>query len=58
MSSQEESTTQRGWEATIRLMKKMKIPVTKQNFLDLEYMGNPPKHMTPEQKDQLPPQWR
>ena len=59
MSSQEESAPHRGsWQGMLDLMEHLKIPVTRENFLDLEYFGSPPKELSPEQEEDLPPSLR
>ena len=58
MEFEEMTDSQGDWQPTLRFMKKMGIPLTKQNFLDVLFMGDPPKHLSVEYDDQIPPQWR
>jgi hypothetical protein len=59
MKSQEESGPRHGsWKGMVDLMEHLKIPVTRENFLELEYFGNPPKQLSPEQEEELPPSLR
>ena len=43
-----------GWAATVRLMERLKIPVTRQSDLELAYAGELPE-WHPEPEEQLPP---
>ena len=59
MPSQEELETQAGpWEGLLGLMRKTRIPVTRENYLKLLHLGKAPKHLTPEQEEELPPELR
>lgn len=59
MISPAESGHHRGtWEGLLELMHYLKIPVTRENYLNLEFFGNPPHELTPEQEDELPPALR
>ena len=51
---QEGSTLQAGNNETIMFMKENKIPVTKQNYLDLVYGGNPPEELGAEEIQDIP----
>jgi len=51
---QGESTLQAGNNETIMFMKKNKIPVTRQNYLDLVYGGNPPEELGAEELLDIP----
>ena len=56
MKSQEESGPRHGsWKGMVDLMEHLKIPVTRENFLEMEYFGSPPKQLSPEQEEELPP---
>jgi hypothetical protein len=39
-------------------MKATNVPVNRENFLDLAFMGNPPKELSAEQEMDLPPALR
>lgn len=55
----EASGRQRGLgEALASLMKRTGVPLTREAFLDMEYHGNPPKHLTVEQELELPERFR
>ena len=41
-----------------RLMRKYGIPITRERYLYLNYMGRPPKQLDAEQEEELPPQLR
>ena len=59
MKRQEESNTHHGsWEGLVNLMKVAGVPVTREHFLNLAYMGHPPEQLTPEQEEELPPSLR
>jgi hypothetical protein len=59
MNSQEESGPRHGsWQGMVELMQHLKIPVTRENFLELEYFGKVPKELSPEQEEELPPSLR
>jgi len=59
MKSQAASETRHGMsKGMLDLMKRAGIPLTRENYLELEHMGNPPKHLTPEQESDLPSQFR
>ena len=59
MKSQAASEARRGMsKGMLDLMKRVGIPLTRENYLELEHLGRPPKHPTPEQESDLPPQFR
>src|SRR5271154_7109636 len=43
---------------TLELMKKRNIPLTRQNYLDIEYMGNPPEEIGGEIEAEIPQEIR
>jgi hypothetical protein len=43
---------------TVRLLKKLGIPVTRENYLHLAYAGTPPEPWTAEHEASLPPALR
>lgn len=51
MADQEEN-------GTIRAMKKAGIPLTRENYLNTAYMGNPPEEIGPEIEAMLPEEFR
>jgi hypothetical protein len=36
------------------LMKAAKVPATPTNFMNLSHLGNPPKTISPEERDEIP----
>src|SRR5579885_1981883 len=49
------------WKKTLFLKKKMKqdkIPLTRKNYLELAYFGNPPDELSAEEEAELPEQFR
>jgi hypothetical protein len=38
----------------VRIMRRHGIPVTRENYLDLAYMGQPPEELGPEEESELP----
>ena len=59
MNAQAESGRPHGNGAGIKkLMKRMGIPLTRRNFLELEFMGEVPEHLSAEQEMHLPAQFR
>jgi hypothetical protein len=42
----------------VDLMTKYKIPLTRQNYLDLAYFGDVPKELSAEQELELPERFR
>ena len=53
------SAPQRGLqEALVSLMRRTGVPLTREAFLDLEFHGKPPEHLTVEQEMELPAQFR
>jgi hypothetical protein len=39
-------------------MKQSKIPMTRENYLELAYLGNPPEKLDAEQEAELPEQFQ
>ena len=39
---------------TLELMKKLKVPLTRENYLHIEYMGNPPDEIGGEIEAEIP----
>jgi len=39
-------------------MKKMEVPLTRENYLQFAYFGTPPKRLGPEEERELPNQFR
>ena len=60
LNEQVESTPQAGnnYNPVIEAMKKYRIPLTRENYLELAYMGEPPKELTAEEELELPEQLR
>lgn len=56
LNEQGGSTPQVGndYNPVVEAMKKYNIPITRENYLDLAYMGEPPKELTAEQELELP----
>lgn len=49
------SVPQRGLqEALVSLMQRAGVPLTREAYLDLEFHGNPPEHLTAEQEMDMP----
>lgn len=44
--------------AIIEKLKKEGLPVTRENYLQFAYLGNPPEHLTAEEEDALPTQFQ
>lgn len=45
-------------DAVIEKMKKESIPLTRENYLQFAYMGNPPEKLTAEEEDALPAEFQ
>ena len=60
LNEQAESIPQAGnnYNPVIEAMKKYKIPMTRENYLDLAYMGEPPEELSAEEELELPEQLR
>lgn len=60
LNEQGELTPQAGnnYNPVIEAMKKYKIPITRENYLDLAYMGEPPEELSAEEELELPEQLR
>lgn len=43
---------------TLEYMKKNNVPLTRENYLDYAYLGNPPEALDAEEEAQLPEQFR
>jgi len=52
--SLEESTPQAGNDEFIAIMKRDGIPLTRENYLELVYAGNPPETLSAEEEEDLP----
>jgi hypothetical protein len=39
---------------TLEYMKKQGVPLTRENYLDYAYLGNPPQELGPEEEAQIP----
>jgi hypothetical protein len=49
-------TTTKHSDPLVRLMKRFGIPVTREDYLELAYMGEVPKELSAEQEAELPPE--
>ena len=49
-----ESTPQRGTDPLERLMNRLGVPVTRQSYLDLAYLGRPPAELSAEEEANIP----
>ena len=45
-------------DAILDMMKQNNVPLTRDNYLALAYMGNPPARLSAEEEFQLPNQFR
>ena len=45
-------------DGLLKLMRHFNIPITREDYLNLAYMGEPPAALTPEQEEELPPELR
>jgi hypothetical protein len=45
-------------DAILEMMKRHNIPESRENYLALAYMGNPPQRLSAEEEFQLPNQFR
>ena len=54
VNSQGASIPQRGTDPLERLMKRFKVPVTRQSYLDLAYLGRPPAELSAEEEANIP----
>ena len=50
----EESSPQVGSDSFMRIMKRDGIPLTRENYIDFVYAGNPPEELSAEEEAQLP----
>lgn len=41
-------------EGLVGLMHRLKIPVSRESYLDLAHLGSPPKELSPEEEQDLP----
>jgi len=55
MNSPAGSETQHG---LLALMKRTGVPLTREHYLNLLFMGHPPKELSAEEEADLPPQFR
>ena len=44
------------YQPIIDLMKKLDIPITRQNFIDVNWFGEPPEKWDAEAESQIPPE--
>jgi hypothetical protein len=58
LSSEQEAELirQAGTDPVVETLKHLKIPLTRENYLDLAYMGNPPEVLSAEEEAELPPE--
>ena len=53
------SEPQRGTtDAVLSLLRRYHLPLTRENYLNLAYMGEPPAHLSQEEEEGLPPEIR
>ena len=45
-------------DGLLELIKIAGVPLTREDYLNLSYLGKVPHELTPEQEDELPPQFR
>jgi hypothetical protein len=45
-------------DSTLEFMKKHGIPMTREDYLDVLFMGTPPEHLDAEEEMELPKQFR
>ena len=45
-------------DAILDLMKRRNIPLTRENYLDIAYFGNPPQELDAEAEAEFPPEFR
>jgi hypothetical protein len=45
-------------DGVLALMRRYKMPMTRENYIQLAFMGEPPAEWTPEHEADLPPQFR
>ena len=45
-------------DGVLRFMKQHDIPLTRENYLDVAYLGNPPEELSAEQEAELPEQFQ
>ena len=50
----EELTHQPGKDEFVQMMEGYKIPLTRENYLHLVYMGSPPEELSAEEESDLP----
>lgn len=48
--------TQQSDDPLVKMMRKLRIPITRDNYLDLAYFGDKPKELDAEQEAELPQQ--
>lgn len=53
-AQQKASQPPHGGDPLERLMKRFKVPVTRQSYLDLAYLGKPPAELSAEEELDLP----
>jgi len=45
-------------DGVLRFMKQHDIPLTRENYLEIAYMGTPPEELDPEEEVELPEQFQ
>ena len=45
-------------DVVVQLLQKAGVPVTRENYLNMAYLGNPPKKLTAEEEAELPRELR
>ena len=45
-------------DGVLRFMKQHDIPLTRENYMDVAYLGNPPKELSAEEEAELPEQFQ
>ena len=45
-------------DSVLRFMKQHDVPVTRENYLDVAYLGNPPEELSAEEEAELPEQFQ
>jgi len=45
-------------DGVLRFMKQHDIPLTRENYLDVAYLGNPPEELSAEEEAELPEEFQ
>jgi len=45
-------------DSVLRFMKQHDVPVTRENYLDVAYLGNPPEELSAEEQAELPEEFQ